>query len=546
MLSVLLLLLGGIGFILLKNWVKVRKFWIMRTRAVQFLDEIPGPPTIPLLGSAHLFKWDNEEFTYQLDRWAREYMVKVQPTTGVMKFSRQIEGWGREIFNNTENPLRDHGVMKVWVGPVPMVFLASCDAAKPVLESNTLITKPSQYNIVKQWIGEGLLISTGKKWYARRKMITPTFHFNILQGFYEIFFAQANILADLVDKFADTDQTVDLLPYVKRCALDIICETAMGTRINSQTGKNVDYVQAVNRLSQLIWDHERFPWLWFQPIWYLTGMGFEFDRYVKLSSDFTRKVILQRRGVLEGKGLLGEMQSMSPEEIRKHKLSFLDLMIGMQTTHNLSDEDIRAEVDTFMFEGHDTTSSGIGWALWWLGQELDIQKKCHDEIDEFFGDSDRAIIAEDLKSLPYLEMCLKEALRLTPPVPLFGRTLDHDLKIAHYTIPEGCTVFMSPMAAARDPRHFKHPDMFYPEHFSQEQISQRDPYSFIPFSAGPRNCVGQKFALAEEKSLMATLLRRFKFITMNPEPSNRFLPELILKPSMGFVFNVQRRKQVKS
>ncbi|CAJ0582810.1 unnamed protein product, partial [Mesorhabditis spiculigera] len=515
MISIGLVALILLCYGILRNFTKLSRFLKMRRRAVKLLELIPGPPSIPLFGSAHLFKWDNEEFTYQLDWWAREYIVKPEEKTGVMK---------------------------IWVGPVPMVFLASAEAAKPVLESNTLLTKPSQYNIVREWIGEGLLISRGKKWQTRRKMLTPTFHFSILQGFYEIFFDQANILTELVGKFADSGEVVDLNPYIKRCALDIICETAMGTRINSQTGKNVDYVQAVTRLSQLIWDHERFPWLWFQPFWYLTGMGFEFDRLVKLSSDFTRKVIFQRREILEQRGLLAETEKMTPEEIRKNKLSFLDLLIGMQSSQNLSDEDIREEVDTFMFEGHDTTSSAIGFALWWLGQEFHCQRRCHEEIDAVFAGVNGPLTVEHLKQLPYLEMCLKESLRLTPPVPLFGRTLDHDLEVGNFTIPEGCTIMMSPMAAARDPRYFQHPDLFYPEHFTVDACSGRDPYAYIPFSAGPRNCIGQKFALAEEKAVMATLLRNFRFITMDPHPGNRFLPELILKTTSGFRFRVERRQ----
>ncbi|CAJ0582158.1 unnamed protein product, partial [Mesorhabditis spiculigera] len=498
----LLLIFAFLLYVLLINYKALKEFLTTRKRAVELLKTIPGPPTVPLLGSAHLFKWDNEDFTYQLDGWFREYVATAVPWTGMLK---------------------------IWLGPVPIVILTTSDAMKPVLESSTLITKSKQYGSLQMWLGEGLLISKGKKWQTRRKMLTPTFHFNILQGFHEVFCRNAQILVDVIDQKLTKNQSIDLFPLIKRCTLDVISE-------------NKDYVEGVTRISQLAWDHERFPWLWPAPIWYATGQGFEFHRLVRESNDFTRRVIKQRRETLEAQGLLEQMKTMSPEEMKKHKFSFLDLLLGMQVAQNLSDEDIREEVDTFMFEGHDTTSSAIGYALWWLGQELDVQQRCHDEIDSIFGDSDRAITSDDLKQLPYLEMCLKESLRLTPPVPLMARVLDHDVEINGNTLPIGLTVIITPMAAGRDPRQWDHPDVYDPDNFLPEVIAKRDAYAFVPFSAGPRNCIGQKFAMAEDKIVVATLLRKFRFLTSKPFPNNRFIPEIILKPSCGFEFIIQRRR----
>ncbi|EYC13449.1 hypothetical protein Y032_0044g999 [Ancylostoma ceylanicum] len=123
-----------------------------------------------------------------------------------------------------------------------------------ILESNANITKPNQYDIISEWIGTGLLTSTNQKWFHRRKMLTPTFHFNILQGYHDIFARQGEVLVDLIAK---EEGVFDLFPYIKRCALDIICETAMGTSINAQKGANNEYVRAVERLSAIIWDYER-------------------------------------------------------------------------------------------------------------------------------------------------------------------------------------------------------------------------------------------------------------------------------------------------
>ncbi|CAI5450996.1 unnamed protein product [Caenorhabditis angaria] len=355
-------------------------------------------------------------------------------------------------------------------------------------------------------------------------MLTPTFHFTVLQRYQTIFAEQAKILVDLLSK--KTNESFDIFPYIKRCALDIICETAMGATVNAQIGGNNEYVDAVGRISEIIWDYERFPWLWFKPIWYFSGKGGEFDRLVKLTNDFTRNVIKDRK----------------EEHIDENdnKLAFLDYLLKMQSEGKLSDEDIREEVDTFMFEGHDTTASGMVFTLWWLGQYPEYQKLVHEEIDNVFGtgDYERNPTNEDVKKLVYLEKCVKEALRLFPSVPLIARKLTEDLVLPHpnlseIRLPAGMTVVVSPLTASRDPREFENPEEFYPEHFDSEVVSKRNPYSYIPFAAGPRNCIGQKFAILEEKTVLSTIFRKFRVESIEHWPDGRPVPEIILRPFDG-------------
>ncbi|WKY10160.1 hypothetical protein Q1695_002481 [Nippostrongylus brasiliensis] len=483
------------------------ELWRLNRLCQQTLEKIPGPPSIPILGAAHLFKWNNQDFSEQLENWGREHLLN----------------------NNSY-----YGLMKVWVGPVPLVFCGLHESIRPILESTTNISKPNQYDIISEWIGTGLLTSTNAKWHRRRKLLTPTFHFNILQGYHDVFVRQGEILADVVAK---EEGFFDLFPYIKRCALDIICETAMGTSIHSQTGGNNEYVQAVQKLSAIIWDYERFPWLWLKPIWYLSGIGFEFNRLVNLTNDFTRKVIADRKRAMEEDGLIAG----NGGDPKKEKLAFLDLLLRMQHESQLSDEDIREEVDTFMFEGHDTTSSGIGFTIWWLGQSPEAQIKVHEELDNLFGDSDRLPTPDDLKQMVYLEKCVKEALRLTPSVPLIARKLAEDVTIGETKLPEGLTVVVVPVTTARDPRYWERPEDFYPEHFDAEKVAARNPYSYIPFSAGPRNCIGQKFAVLEEKAVLSWIFRRYKVESEEPFPANRPLPEIILKPSNGFRVRLTKR-----
>uniref|UniRef100_A0A914X3Y5 Uncharacterized protein n=1 Tax=Plectus sambesii TaxID=2011161 RepID=A0A914X3Y5_9BILA len=490
---------------------QIIEFVRQRKRLIHFVDKLPGPHAIPLLGCTYQFKWNNLEFSYQLEEWASRY--------------------------------GPNGVCRLWIGPVPVIIITKAGAAQEILDSKILLTKSNQYDKLSEWLGTGLLISTGDKWRSRRKMLTPTFHFNILNGFVDIFAREAQILVGQLERYVDTNQSFDLFPYLKRCALDIICETSMGTKVDAQLNHDSEYVIAVQRMSQLIWKHERLPWFRLKPIWYLSGNGAEFDKNLKLLNDFTRKVISERTIKLQEEMGRQHKDSISQLDDEKKRFAFLDLLLMMQKENKLTDEDIREEVDTFMFEGHDTTSSGMGWTLWILGHHPYIQKKIFAELDEIFGDSDRPITPDDLKEMKYLERCIKEGLRLCPPVPLFARNVTEDTLVQGYTIPKGSTVVLVPIYMHRDDQVYTNPEVFDPDNFLTERVASRSTFSYIPFSAGQRNCIGQKFALMEEKTVLATILRKYYIKSMETVEKCRPLPEIILKPPKGFMVQLFTRRK---
>ncbi|GFG28601.1 hypothetical protein Cfor_08057, partial [Coptotermes formosanus] len=114
-----------------------------------------------------------------------------------------------------------------------------------VLKSSEHLDKSQIYEFMKDWLGTGLLTSTGEKWHTHRKMITPTFHFTILDSFVEVFSEKSEILISKLRKEVGS-QGFNICPYITRCTLDIICETAMGTPIHAQDDRGSDYVKAVH------------------------------------------------------------------------------------------------------------------------------------------------------------------------------------------------------------------------------------------------------------------------------------------------------------
>ncbi|KAI6209968.1 hypothetical protein M3Y96_00277200 [Aphelenchoides besseyi] len=508
-----------------------------RLRLIWYINKIPGPLAVPILGTTWQFEWKINRLTTQFTRWYIYYKK------------------------------RNADFIRIWLGPFPIVAAFSADGLKAILESQEVITKGDQYSIVKRWLGTGLLIrsvgsvsliillcSDGRKWRSRRKLLTPAFHFNILQKFQTIHDEEAKIFVQQVRKFADTNKTFDAYPFLKRCALDIICSTSMGVKVNAQTEHMHPYVEAVRHLNKLSFAFVRMPWLWIKPIWYALGYGFDYEESLKLVTDFTRSVIADRRQSLKDKQMTMLTDSVDnkeslgtlAEEKQREPCAFLDILLAAQQQEDndsiLTDEDIREEVDTFMFEGTDTTSSAMSWAIWCLTHHKECQEKVIEEVDRVFGDSDRSCTVEDLKELRYLEQCIKEALRLYPPVPFFTRKVKRDFKCLEYTIPSGTTLLIAPSIVHLDKSHYLNANDFNPENFTREAAAKRHPFAYIPFSAGPRNCIGQKFALMEEKTVLAWFFRYYRCSARLAFNSNTPCFEIINKPYRGVPICIEQRR----
>jgi len=221
----------------------------------------------------------------------------------------------------------------------------------------------------------------------------------------------------------------------------------------------------------------------------------------------------------------------------RRRLAFLDMLIEqhLKDPAVLSELDMREEVDTFMFEGHDTTAMSMIWTLFLLGHHPEIQEKVYQEIDYLWKrdsvEEAKLLSANQLRELKFLEACIKESLRLFPSVPFIGRVAATDIEYENYTIPKDSTLFLFIHMIHRDPRLFTKPYSFIPERFIEGSDAYvKNPFAYVPFSAGPRNCIGQKFALQEEKVVLATVLRHFQLESTKHLDDILMHPELVMRP----------------
>jgi len=259
---------------------------------------------------------------------------------------------------------------------------------------------------------------------------------------------------------------------------------------------------------------------------------------------FVHQVIREKRSEWRDKPKL-DMEAEEPFlGLGKKRLAFLDLLINVSDDGKyLTDEDIREEVDTFLFEGHDTTAAGIAFALLAVGYQPDVEEKIQKELDDIFGTSNRPATIEDLKRMTYLECVLKEALRFVPSVPLVGRYLKEDIVLGGNVIPAGVTLAVLIIRLHRDPVQFPHPEKFVPERFLPGNCQDRSPFAYIPFSCGPRNCIGQRFALMEEKVVLSRIFRSYSVKSVVPIEDMRIVAELITRSLNGVRIQITPRKR---
>ncbi|XP_078382584.1 cytochrome P450 4c3-like isoform X2 [Oculina patagonica] len=468
--------------------------FIAKCNALAELKKLPGPKASALFGNA------------------------LQMQGEVHDVFKRVNGWMEDLYQK--------GIICIWIGPVsPLVMIFKAELAEVLLNSRKHMTKSSDYELLHPWLGTGLLT-------------------RILNDFIQVIEEQAAILVTQLKEKANGG-VFNIMPYIARCTLDVICVTSMGSSPNAQEKSSSPYVKAVVRMSELLEIRYRSPWLWSDTLFSLTSPGREMNKCLEIVHGFTNKVIDDRIDEREATKTSKEEQKNEEDECefrRKKRLAFLDLLLEAYNNGEISREGVREEVDTFAFEGHDTTAAGITWTLYLLGRHPNIQQRVYEEVQTFFDGCPETLTVEDLKEFRYLECVLKEAQRIFPPVPFYSRTTTEDCLLGGYITPKGTTVGISSFQLHRNPEVWPAPLEFNPDRFLPENSQGRHTYAFLPFSAGPRNCIGQRLALLEEKLVVAYVLRHFCINSTQTYGDLCLCSQMILRPKEGIFVTLTKRK----
>ncbi|PVD36823.1 hypothetical protein C0Q70_03813 [Pomacea canaliculata] len=383
-----------------------------------------------------------------------------------------------------------------------MVALYHPETIRDLLK--TAEPKPEMYNFALPWLGEGLLLANGERWSRSRRLLTPAFHFDILKPYIVINNRAADLLLNRIKESVDEKRSFEVFSLISLCTLDVILQCAMSFKDDIQLkGEGHPYVQAVNELSHLWFERGRNPFLYLDFVYRMTPNGRKFLKQCNVVHSLSERVIRQRKEQLEIEG-----------PPKKRYPDFLDILLTAkdEAGQGLTPREIRDEVDTFMFEGHDTTASAISWILYSLAQHPEHQQKVQAEVDAILMERDSDDIEwDDLPKLEYLSRVIKEGMRLHCPVPFIQRKLTQPTTVDGVTLPVGTQCTIQILNLHHNPQVWNDPWTFNPDNFSPENLQNKDTYAFVPFSAGPRNCIGQHFAMNEEKVLLARLLRKYSF-----------------------------------
>ncbi|KAL0604492.1 Cytochrome P450 4B1 [Plecturocebus cupreus] len=482
------------GLILVLGFFKLIHLLLRRQRLAKAVEKFAGPPTHWLFG--HALEFQQMGSLDKVVSWAHQF-----PYAHPLWFGQFI------------------GFLNIYE---PYYAKAVYSRGDP--------KAPGVYDFFLQWIGRGLLVLDGPKWFQHRKLLTPGFHYDVLKPYVAFFSEFTRNMLDKWEEKAWEDKSFDIFSDVGHMALNSLMKCTFGRGDTSLATANPSsypllcrdssYYFAVSDLTLLM--QQRLETFQYHNafIHWLTPHGCRFLRACQVAHDYTgpqfpfgqkmasQAVTLYASGseqvIREQKAALQDKKVREKIEKQRH-WDFLDILLDAQDDddNKLSDADLWAEVDTFTFEGHDTTTSGISWFLYCMALYPEHQHHCREEICEILGDQD-SFQWDDLSKMTYLTMCIKESFHLSPPVPQVYHQLSKPvIFVDGRSLLAGSLISMHIYALHRNSTVWPDPEVFDPLRFSTENASRRHPFAFMPFFAGLRNCIGQQFVMSEMKVVTA-------------------------------------------
>ncbi|MCX6218008.1 cytochrome P450 [Spirosoma sp.] len=383
------------------------------------------------------------------------------------------------------------------------------DSKHILQENNRNYGRSPAFEVLKIFLGNGLLTSDGDFWRRQRRLAQPAFHRQKLAALADTMVAETVDWLDTLNP-SDTRQPVNVSQSFMDVTMRIVCKTLFGSDTNgkldglSHALDSLNYLANSRMLSPI-----RFPMSWPTP------HNQRSKRAQRQVDTFIFDLIDQRRQQHEDKDdLLGMLLSAEDEE----------------TGERMSDQQLRDECVTIFSAGHETTAVSMAWTIYLLTQHPDILARLQEESEAVLGDA-RIPSAEAFRRLTYTMQVVQESLRLYPPAWIMSRRAREDDHIGPYTIPASDTALVCPYLLHRDPVNWPDPERFDPNRFAPGgPKDQLHSYAYLPFGGGPRLCIGNQFALMEMQILLALFVRKF---SVSGLPNQRIVPKplITLRPN---------------
>ncbi|XP_051165325.1 cytochrome P450 4g15-like isoform X2 [Leptopilina boulardi] len=334
---------------------------------------------------------------------------------------------------------------RVWLGPRLVITVFTPDEAKAILQSRKTIEKDESYRLFKPWLGEGLFTAR---------------------------------------------------------------ESSMGLKLDNKGSSRRKFMEAVEQIIKTVSTRGFKIWLQSDFIFKLTRLSKEFAENIKYVHSITENIIETKR-----KTITTVKEAETSDEFIKMRKPFLDLLMTLsQEGKTFTNIELRDEVTTLLVAGYDTTALSLSFVILMLASHPQIQDKAYQEIYDIYGTTDPdevPVTCKDLPKLVYLDRVIKETMRLFPVSAIIVRTSEENFELGKYIIPKGSAIVIGISRIHRDEKFWPEPLKFDPDRFLPEQIAKRHQYSYLPFSGGLRNCIGEMYAMMMMKTIISVILRKY-------------------------------------
>ncbi|KAM7419598.1 hypothetical protein PAMA_016617 [Pampus argenteus] len=353
---------------------------------------------------------------------------------------------------------------------------------------------------------DAVSIAEDDQWKRIRSVLSPSFTSGRLKEMFDIMkHHSANLISNMKKK-ADKDEVLELKEFFGPYSMDVVASTSFSVDIDSLNNPSDPFVTNIKKMLKFDFLNPLFLIVAFFPFMAPVMEKLEFSFFPIPVLDFFYAALQKIK--------------TSREDCKQvNRVDFLQLMIDSQNNNNtsgvalekgLSDHEILSQAMIFLFAGYETSSSTLTFLAYNLALNPHVMKKLQEEIDSTFPDK-APIQYQALMQMEYLDSVFSESLRLYPIAPRLERVAKASVEINGLVIPKDMVVMVPTWPLHRDPELWPEPEEFKPERFSKENKENIDPYTYMPFGAGPRNCIGMRFALVMMKLAIAEILQSYSF-----------------------------------
>jgi cytochrome P450 len=370
--------------------------------------------------------------------------------------------------------------------------------------------KGEYWDSLRQFAGNGLIVSEGTFWLRQRRLMQPAFHRQRLYPYGEVIQEAAGEMLERWCFLAASGQPVDISHEMTKLTMQVVTRALFSTQV---TDEGNDISEAVTT----VLDHANYLFAtpFYPSLAVPTIRNLRARRAMERIDQVIYKIIAERR------------------QLETHSNDLLSLLMEAKdevSGDGMSDRQLHDEALTIFIAGHETTSVALTWCLYLLSQHPEVEKRLRNELEEVLGR--RAITMEDLPALVYTRQVLDETLRLYPPAWASNRSSLADDEICGYRIPANSVVVFSPYVIHRDPHLWREPESFDPDRFTPERCAERHRFAYFPFGGGPHQCIGMGFALVEASLALASILQQYR-LELAPGHTVGLKPSITLHPKGG-------------